>query len=334
MRIFYVGLSVTIFFLLQIGKGEAAIDHQQWMDYSLESIGGTLDSAPSSNLNAHRLRNLRITQAYSDMYLSRPEAFKWAGLAASISKEIGIRLAQAASSNSFSAHIVFEIAKKAGWLSPNLDPELLGSTIGHFLGSGNYFVFKDLYWQHLVARQCGIDDLLLYSLPPLVLDGWKEINLGIIEEDQAKVWAGNKKLLEYEQSVTLQTHVYNADRALWKQLTEIDRNTVTLFKSPSGISFSDVNPNGDFGVFADRWKWIESAVFGPAQSVDLLASADSAFGPGRGRSMVDEVQKTLAKVSGEINRLESIEPALKLKAIQMPACATSAPNPPTNLQVR
>ncbi len=175
--------------------------------------------------------------------------------------------------------------------------------------------------------------LNLDSLPSLLREGWQEIRAGIQGGDQNKVWVGNTKLLQYEQSVTLQKYVYDVDRALWKELTQIDREKWSFLRSPSGVSFMDVKPNGDFGQFSDRWEWIGKAIVQPSQKLD---SASSISGPERGRSMVDQVGRVRVETIEEIRRLESLYPYRKLKSLQKPTCqklSSVAPGPIKNLRV-
>ncbi len=122
MHISYVVMAACVCTCFQVTPVQSAgHTDQEWKDYSVRSIGEESNAAPSLNFNAHRLRNLRITSAYADLYLAKPEAFKWAGLAATVSRDIGLRIAQASISNSTAANIAINIAKKAGWLSPDLD---------------------------------------------------------------------------------------------------------------------------------------------------------------------------------------------------------------------
>lgn len=317
--------------------GVANAGEEEWKNYSLSLIGEKQDAIPIQDINVHYLRNLRIRREYARAYLSNPKAFKWAGLATIVAKDIGTNIARAAASDSSIANLAYSLAKQAGWLDPNIDVEFLSKVTGNFLGSGNYFVYKDLYWQHLVAMECGIDSILLYSsLPADLIAGWREIATGISEENgQSKVWEGNKKLLKYEQFQILQKYVFDADRSLWTQLSQIDREKITLFRAASEITFATVNPNGDFGNFEDRWRWVEQAVVGPSQKLD---SANTISGPELGKSMVDQVSRDLASVIENINLIESTKPSLKVTPLQKPACPTgqslSAPTAPTNLQVR
>lgn len=195
--------------------------------------------------------NEKITTAYAQLYLDSPQLFKWAGMAAWASAEVGGAMDLSTSIWSKFADPT-EIIAQSTWIS---SPELF-----QLLAVGNLSVFMDLYWQHLAYKYGGLEELSLLhkegEIPDRVFDAWRLIDEGKLTGDSELIWAGNKALLKYEQETVLQNNVYNADRSLWEKTSK----QVDSPMPNHSVSFHDAVPGGDFGNFEDRWKYISSSL--------------------------------------------------------------------------
>jgi hypothetical protein len=317
-------LVASLLFLQSPRQLHASDGSNAWRDYTLQSIGLTPGSPAPFEFNAHELRNLRITQFYADIYLNEPKTFKWAGLAAVVSDSLYPRIRELAQSFNFMLAPQYVVGMLTGLdLDTKLDPLRLDFTVtGHLLGSGNYQVYKDLYWQHLAFQKCGLQEVLGHVDETLLREGWQLIDNGKNNHNQELVWDGNAKLLRYEQETTLQNRVYNVDRGLWTNIS--NKNRIYSFLDVPELakrSFATALPSGDIGKFEDRWAWIEEDILLPARNEDLS---------GQGDNLVAKVKAIRQKVRSEIDRLEAAFPSLKLASVSLPSCPSFV-TPPTTL---
>lgn len=208
-------------------------------------------------------RNKAITQAYADMYKSDPSTYKWAGMAAFASCEVGKGMKEAQDAES-------------GWKSyagkfTGVDAKKLEKA----LQTGNNAVYNDIYWEHLAYQSCGIAELeKAYNegkINDKVITAWRKIDAGKTAGDPAAIWDGNGKLLEYEQRTVLQDAVYDQDRAIWKNISTAPVKWYQKIESPipgDKQSFQKYVDGGDIGNFDDRWKWISKSMLPAWQKLD------------------------------------------------------------------
>ncbi len=195
-------------------------------------------------------RNRAITGAYRDMYLSRRDTFKWAGMAAFASEEVGSGL---------NAVAWFR------WVEPVLGLPFRSITAA--LADGNNAVFADLYWQHMAYVGEGLDILVMLGEDQsgkLPWQAWSQITQGL-------VWEGNTSLLLHEQLHVLQDAVYDGYPDVWKALagSKLFR-MLHGFRSPvpGGSSLYDMDEMAHIASFDDRWRWIEESLLPAWQALD------------------------------------------------------------------
>lgn len=190
-------------------------------------------------------RNLRITEAYAEMYLRNPDVYKWAGMAALTSATVGrgmyLMLAAKYSRMGFAV----------GLLPGEVDE------IFERLGAGNGLVFSDIYWQHLAYERAGLLELesIFHAgqLDRRAYRGWRLIDRGRRTGDRDLVWEGNTVLLKFEQQYVLQPGVYDHNPALWKTIA----GWIPSPMPGQPETFEVFSARGNIGIFEERWSWIE-----------------------------------------------------------------------------
>lgn len=208
--------------------------------------------------------NRRITASYAAMYLSRPSVFKWAGMAAFASAEVGRGMLQAwqlgfgdwgISAGGTSLVWIGGLIKTGKSVGP-----MLGKKLFWTLSGGNRFVWWDIFWQHLAYREQGLVALVAAhkasELSSAVLEAWRHIDTGSQTGDAALLWQGNRELLKHEQGGVLQVQVYDRSRDIWPMISDEVPSPIP----EHGVKFTDFVPGGDIGSFKDRWKWIEESM--------------------------------------------------------------------------
>jgi hypothetical protein len=206
--------------------------------------------------------NEEFTRLYAELYLNDPETFKWAGMAAFASAEVGGGL-RSAYHLSFGDDVGFGKAFTwAGGLA------LTGESIGDVtakklfwaLSAGNRWVWADIYWQHLAYSEGGLSALERVNrrgeLDNRAFEAWQKIDKGKRTNDQDLVWEGNAELLEYEQKMVLQANVYDQSRDIWKKISSEVPSPVP----GHDVKFQDYVKGGDIGNFQERWKWIHESL--------------------------------------------------------------------------
>jgi hypothetical protein len=203
-------------------------------------------------------RNRRISQLYAEMYNSNPDVFKWAGMAAHASYLVGDAMAEAE-----------WWSRNAGAPPGAPDPK----TAIRLLARGNLNVYDDMYRQMLAYRDGGGITAIRAmwanrEIDQAQLDAWDDIAWGQQSGNQNFVWAGNERLLRFEQEVTLQNGAYAADPKFWYDLTNAWTPLGYLAEMPSPIpgdasvfqtfrtQYADVPDDASIGNFDARWAWI------------------------------------------------------------------------------
>lgn len=243
---------------------------QKFINYTRQ-VPGRLTDVDAKELNR------RITASYAKMYLSRPSVFKWAGMAALASAEVGRGMQQAwqlgfgdwgMSAGGTMLVWVGGLVKTGESVGP-----LLGKKLFWALSGGNRFVWWDIFWQHLAYQEQGISALMAAhkagELPQANLQAWQRIDAGQQKGDMAQIWQGNSELLRYEQEFVLQAQVYDRSRDIWPVISDDVPSPIP----GHGVKFTSYVPGGDIGDFKHRWKWIEESMLPAWKSLETNEAA-------------------------------------------------------------
>jgi hypothetical protein len=180
-------------------------------------------------------RNRAITAQYAEWYLQKPGLFKWSGMAAFASRQVGIALAFSELMHAPEQMVMEEEKQDEGF---SFDPGRLFRSAVHSLFSipsfmhsvaarqlfladldeirrGNNNIYSDIAWAHEAYLEYGIgeieqncsvaeDDYMLKGFR-IIDEGSHLLDNGGNEEDAHRmIWEGNVQLLRHEQINTLQ----------------------------------------------------------------------------------------------------------------------------------
>ncbi|MCF8382004.1 MAG: hypothetical protein K9G39_00175 [Chlorobium sp.] len=242
-------------------------------------------------------RNLAITSGYATWYLEKPELFKWAGMAAFASRQVGLAL------------IMFELMQ-----APSMDVQQKGGAnagIGELIGAllrtpiffasslhtfaadrllfsdfdvirrGNNSIYRDIAWAHAAYLHGGIDEVeagCFSADESFMLQGFRLIDEGRRElaanhgsmVARSLIREGNILLLRHEQQHTLQPlfeTVSPAGSIVVSFGSELDFSCGTeegRFRKASFAGFAGFLETAaglrSITVEKDRWAWIEREV--------------------------------------------------------------------------
>lgn len=223
-----------------------------------------------------RERNAAITATYASWYRRHPAFFKWAGVAAFASRQVGLALAPFRSTE-FLHELKEELLGRLG--IEKLDGLALSRELD-LIRQTNNLVFADIGWAHaafvegggLAAVEAGLASQPRHEL---MLEGFREIERGrgmladpAVEPGaaQARIWRGNELLLHHEQSVTVQDQFAKFDRPftiLLDVVTSLDfgageplaaLRTVSSF---AAFMLSEFRWSADVTRLSDRWHWVK-----------------------------------------------------------------------------
>jgi hypothetical protein len=213
-------------------------------------------------------RNARITAVYADLYLGQRSLFKWAGMAAFASYQVGVALKP--------------LGLHHHWDPLRADLELVRLT--------NNAVYADIAWAHFAYEEEGIEELrrCLQASPDdaLLLQGFEHIDAARRSNPpkESRVWKGNEVLLKHEQEHTVQPRFDRFDKLFEVALTwatmldfdaddgRLDTSTLsafTLFMLTRGLHrlvLSRALPN--VVRFDQRWYWIAKSLLPEWKKVD------------------------------------------------------------------
>jgi hypothetical protein len=253
-----------------------------------------------------RERNAAITATYASWYRRHPSFFKWAGVAAFASRQVGLALAP------FESTSLVERVKDSVLESLGIEPseKLALSHELDLIRQTNNMVFADVGWAHaafaaegggLAAVEAGLAGQPRHAL---MLEGFRELERGrqmLLDASadraaaSAHIWRGNELLLEHEQSVTVQDQFKKFNRPftiLLDVVTSIDfgageplaaARTISSF---AAFMLAEFRWSADVTRLADRWHWVKFDVLplwrlldssdpGLSQRVDRLIAAGS-----------------------------------------------------------
>ena len=248
---------------------------QQWIDTALKEFITYQRQVPGRlTIDDAKQLNLQFTSAYAKMYLTNPSIFKWAGMAAFASSEVGTGM-QRAWQLGFGAGTEL-LTPALAWIGGlvtgrggSVGP-LMGKLLFWALSGGNRLVWHDIFWQHVAYRNSGLGTLKdarqAGEIPQRVLDAWTTIEGGVRKNEIDAVWTGNAMLLMYEQQEILQTQIYDAKevKELWPAISP----DVPTPIPGHGVTFASYVSNGNIGVFSDRWKWIFESMLPAWQTLE------------------------------------------------------------------
>jgi hypothetical protein len=225
-----------------------------------------------------RARNAAITATYASWYRRHPAIFKWAGMAAFASRQVGIALVPFGAAELVDG-IRDELREELG-----LDRERFD--LGHDLDlirQTNNQVFADVGWAHaalvggggLAAIEAGLAG---ESRHEQMLEGFREIWAGrtLLADPsadraaaQARIWRGNELLLRHEQSVTVQDQFAKFERPftiLLDVVTSLDFgagdpiDALRTVSSFAAFMLTEFRFSADVTRFEDRWHWVKHDV--------------------------------------------------------------------------
>jgi len=264
-------------------------------------------------------RNRAISARYARWYLDNPDRFKWSGMAAFASRQVGLAIQLAE---------LMRAPERIGEGNPLV--LLHRMACGVFMisdldemRSGNNAIFRDIAWAHAAYLEGGLAEIeanLSGSEGGLMLEGFRLIDRGVKlassdpADDEAGrlVWQGNIALLRHEQTAVLQPvfdRLSPGGRVLASFGSELDFSGARPSEPACLASFASfygyLNAITGMKSVADavhRWQWVESNVV-PAwseadrrmQSNPLLNSELS--------SMAASEPDTLQRLSGFVGSL-------------------------------
>lgn len=258
-------------------------------------------------------RNTAITAQYAAWYLQNPKLFKWAGMAAFASRQVGIALVFSEMMHAPDPVILQEERPNEGF---SFDPgKLFRSALNSlfsvpsFMHSvaaqqlfltdldeirrGNNTIFADIAWAHAAYQESGLGEIEKNcggEEDEYLLKGFRMIDEGarILEkagnEEEARrvIWDGNVLLLRHEQLNTLQP-IFDAisqqGRIVVSFGSELDfsgavENVKASFSSFSGY-FETLTGIKSVTDREQRWQWIENDVLPSWGRVDATYAEGS-----------------------------------------------------------
>ena len=265
MRFRHLGAWLYLIFLLNILPVSSVMAvEDDWRGQARKTIGVT----PGQAFPGVFQINERITSAYAEMYLSDPDTFKWAGMAAFASSAVGHGMSLAHETFMAAAQSMGLAAFMLFWPGPNVSM----IETRNLLAQGNGLVYDDLYWQHLAYLKRGLPELHKLcqqgDLAGDLCEAWQKINNGKVYKNSELVWKGNLELLYYEQHHTLQRGVYDPNRPLWNKISGFSLFPISSPIPGDPVMFNKFVVGGDLGAFDDRWKWISKSMLPAWKNLD------------------------------------------------------------------
>jgi hypothetical protein len=239
-------------------------------------------------------RNRAITARYARWYLDYPEKFKWAGMAAFASRQVGIAVV---SSELLLAPERLGESNPLTWLHRMASGMFMVQDLEE-MRAGNNRIFSDIAWAHAAYLAGGIEEIegnAVGTDRDQLLEGFRLIDLGVKqaascrEGDEALrlVWQGNQALLRHEQTVVLQPvfdRLSPGGCVLASFGSELDFSgafpsdprCIASFSSFHGYmeTLSGMRSIADAG---HRWKWIELCVMPAWMEADRRMQMDPAL---------------------------------------------------------
>lgn len=218
-------------------------------------------------------RNKTISSIYAELYLNRPEVFKWAGMASFASNHVGIGLLP----YHFKKIEITDVQTACGSKSIRNDFNLLRYI--------NNRIYDDIAWTHQAFLDGGIELLRNLMIGDQhyenMLLGWEALDEAIEadlpdQERRKRIWAANAILLRHEQEMIVQ-ELFDQFGALFKKLLSFCASLnfspdhfQTDFKYHSSFlwytylkQFRLLKESffiPDLTKFEQRWNWLENKV--------------------------------------------------------------------------
>lgn len=264
-------------------------------------------------------RNRAITARYARWYLDHPAIFKWAGMAAFASRQVGVAIVSAEMLTS---------PERLGEQNPLVGLHRMASALFmredlDVIRSGNNSIFNDIAWAHEAYLGGGLQEIEAHAgggEPTLLLEGFRLIDRGIWglksggndDENEKLIWHGNVLLLRHEQSVVLQPvfdRLSPGGRILASFGSELDFSGTFPADAHCSASFSAhfgyLETLSGFCSVADaaqRWAWVESRVVPAWMEADRRMMTD----PSQRRELVSMA----ASEPGMLHRISGLTASL------------------------
>ena len=180
-------------------------------------------------------RNRAITAHYAHLYLEHHELFKWAGMAAFASSQVGVALAFAELMQTPGKMMEMERHEKPGDMLQGIGDFLAGATRSVFslpfmlydvaaknillndleeIRKGNNAIYKDIAWAHMAYTEGGLAEIegnISDNEKEYLLSGFRQIDEGAAlmktgkdhQQASSLIREGNIRLLRHEQVNTL-----------------------------------------------------------------------------------------------------------------------------------
>lgn len=216
-------------------------------------------------------RNHAITASYAELYLQRPDLFKWAGMAAFASHHVGIAMLPYKIKSIEIKNLAAATHHRSLFSDLNL--------IRHL----NTMIYNDIAWVHEAYLTLGLDGLrtLVKDSPHYqeIVNGFAmmdAVSANQNTERDAVIWNANTILLKHEQLAVVQPVFDNLGAVFQSILTfcaSLDFNPSHLktdwklhssfmlymyLGTPSTLFKTASLPN--LTIFKQRWKWLENRV--------------------------------------------------------------------------
>lgn len=240
-------------------------------------------------------RNRAITAHYAGWYLKKPELFKWSGMAAFASHQVGVALGVAEMMHAPEKFASGSLQQDVGapfdlgrlfqqgvntllfipsYMHSMAAQQLLLADLDQ-LQRGNNNIFADIGWAHALYLESGFNELekncgeqereYMYEGFRLIDEGAQLLKSGVEEERaQRMIWEGNVLLLRHEQINTLQP-IFDAispqGRIVVSFGSELDFSggVKASFSTYSGY-FETLTGMKSVTESRYRWAWIENDV--------------------------------------------------------------------------
>jgi len=233
-------------------------------------IGGALGSQPADPVQ----RNRRITELYANMYNQNKNGggdhyFKWAGMAAFVSKGVGDAMHSAGVGGALLGIADLAGVQKVPLLGSTKDVRDTISKSYDLLAEGNWDIYMDIYPTFLAYTDRNgrgiknVQDMLnAGQIGRDLMTAWQTIDAGIRANpvNDTMLWQAVQEMAVYEQRRVLQSRIFDPNRAFWTSFVQNYGSYLTS-AVPRSNAFLSVVPVGDIGSADDRIKWFTNDLF-------------------------------------------------------------------------
>jgi len=239
-------------------------------------------------------RNRAITERYARWYLDHPRMFKWAGMAAFASRQVGLAVLAAE---------LLDVPGRRGDANPLAGMHRMAASLFmredlDVIRSGNNAIFRDIAWAHAAYLAGGLEEVAGHVAGEEgreLLEGFSLIDRGVLlyasgtadEEAEKLIWEGNIMLLRHEQTAVLQPvfdRLSPGGRILASLGSELDFSGTVFSDSRCVASFTThcgyLETLSGMKSVADpevRWDWVASRVIPSWMEADRRIGLDESL---------------------------------------------------------